>query len=81
MRCKACDKNLSDFEATRKVKTSGEYVDLCNKCFFPIADNIEVLERFDLANQNEFEDNECDVSDTNHVLDVENLAVIDTETI
>jgi len=31
MRCVACNKNLNDFEATRK--TDQGYVDLCNKCF------------------------------------------------
>lgn len=34
--CVACDKNLTDFEATRKLSNGeGEfsYPDLCNKCF------------------------------------------------
>ena len=31
-RCLACDKNLSDFESTRKYE-HGEYIDLCGKCF------------------------------------------------
>ena len=33
MRCCACNKNLSDFESTRKSITTGEYLDLCNGCF------------------------------------------------
>ena len=33
MRCCACNKNLSDFESTRKSIVTGEYVDLCNGCF------------------------------------------------
>lgn len=33
MRCKACDKNLTDFEATRKYSSTGEFVDLCNGCY------------------------------------------------
>ena len=28
MRCRACDKNLSDFESTRKHHESGEFIDL-----------------------------------------------------
>ena len=31
MRCQACNKNLNDYEATRKTEEG--YVDLCNKCF------------------------------------------------
>lgn len=53
MRCLSCNKNLNDFESTRKYE-SGEFVDLCNGCFNS-ADmrDIPVLERDDLA---EYED-------------------------
>ena len=33
MRCIACNKNLSDFESTRKSTVTGEYIDLCNGCY------------------------------------------------
>jgi len=33
MRCCACNKNLSDFESTRKSTITGEYLDLCNGCY------------------------------------------------
>lgn len=33
MRCIACDKNLTDFESTRKNHKTGEFLDLCNICF------------------------------------------------
>lgn len=32
MRCYACDKELSDFEATRKSAQTGQYLDLCDSC-------------------------------------------------
>lgn len=32
MRCECCDRNLNDFESTRKSKVSGEYLNMCNKC-------------------------------------------------
>lgn len=32
MRCFACNKNLNDFESTRK-DANGDYIDACNKCF------------------------------------------------
>lgn len=48
MRCKACNKELSDFESTRKGFESGEYIDLCNECFSTVADDFAVTERVDL---------------------------------
>ena len=44
MRCIACDKNLSDFESTRKNETTGEYEDLCNECYSSIQNNISESE-------------------------------------
>lgn len=32
MRCIACNEILSDFEATRKHKTTHKYLDMCGKC-------------------------------------------------
>lgn len=32
MRCISCDEALSDYEATRKHKVTGKYLDLCNSC-------------------------------------------------
>ena len=49
MHCLACDVILNDFEATRKSESTGEYIDLCNKCFGTIADDIDVNERMDLS--------------------------------
>lgn len=48
MRCKACDCIMTDFEATRKAKESGQYVDLCDRCFEHIKGEFEVTERQDL---------------------------------
>ena len=50
MRCYACNKNLSDFESTRKY-SSGEYVDMCNDCWYNsqmYMDNNHVIERDEL---------------------------------
>jgi hypothetical protein len=33
MRCRACDIELTDKEATRKCPGSGEFLDLCNNCY------------------------------------------------
>lgn len=37
MKCCCCDRLLNDFESTRKSKTTGEYMDMCNKCYTTIA--------------------------------------------
>ena len=48
MRCRCCDKKLSDFEATRKHITTGEYLDMCNKCYGTIDKQVLSFERYDL---------------------------------
>ena len=32
MRCRACNRELSDYESTRKNPDTGEYEDICNQC-------------------------------------------------
>lgn len=51
MRCIACDKNLNDFESTRK-DLHGEYLDMCNECYGDIKEDVLSIEREDL---NKFE--------------------------
>jgi len=33
MRCLSCNNALNDYECSRKSFVTGEYMDLCNKCF------------------------------------------------
>lgn len=40
MRCKACNKNLSDAESTRKSVVTGDYLDLCDHCLETIEDDV-----------------------------------------
>ena len=51
MRCVACNKNLSDFESTRKSAETGEYLDMCNECFFYTEDDIATIDRDDLRSE------------------------------
>ena len=44
MRCLACDRKLTDYESTRKYASSGTFVDLCNRCFSEISDDVPDLE-------------------------------------
>ena len=46
MRCYSCDRALNDFESTRKSVTTGEYMDLCNKCFKDV--DVATFDREDL---------------------------------
>ena len=43
MKCLSCDSILTDEEATRRVKSSGEFLDLCNLCYFPIHNEVELV--------------------------------------
>lgn len=38
MRCLACNTELTNQEVRRRGKATGEYFDLCNHCYEPIAD-------------------------------------------
>lgn len=59
MRCIACNRVLTDYEATRKAVVTGEYLDMCNHCFSTIEDDVMVEERDDLrsyGDENEIEE-------------------------
>jgi hypothetical protein len=53
MRCQCCDKNLNDYESTRKSVSTGEYLDMCNKCYSTISDDLLSEVRYDLYDGNE----------------------------
>ena len=48
MRCTCCDRLLNDFESTRKSRTTGEYLDMCNKCFGTVQQDLKTDIRNDL---------------------------------
>lgn len=56
MRCKACDKLLSDYEATRKSSVTGEFIDMCNACYKEIKDDVQVVENTDLISLQDYID-------------------------
>jgi hypothetical protein len=55
MRCYCCNKALSDYEATRKSVTTGNFLDMCNKCYGTISGDVLALERTDLKHDDEDE--------------------------
>lgn len=55
MRCQCCDRNLNDYESTRKHAETGDYLDICNTCLNDIP-NIPVEVRNDLSPFDETEE-------------------------
>jgi hypothetical protein len=50
MRCLACNKILTDYEATRRFDQSKQFVDLCNHCFYSgVSEDLNTIEREDLG--------------------------------
>jgi len=56
MRCYCCNKALSDYEATRKSVSTGNFLDMCNKCYGSVSGDILALERTDLRHEDEEEE-------------------------
>lgn len=44
MHCYCCDTELTDLEASRKSKTTGQYLDTCDDCFSEISDDFIDME-------------------------------------
>jgi hypothetical protein len=53
MRCYCCNKALSDYEATRKSVSTGDFLDMCNKCYGSISSEVLAIERTDLRHEDE----------------------------
>lgn len=68
MRCKACDKIMSNYELTKKFEGSGEFVDLCNECSRFLSDDeltaIGNLDYADLYDLEEIKDVEYESLDS-----------------
>ena len=56
MRCQACDKNLNDWESTKKNEVTGKYEDLCSKCLNVVIQDVEQSKYdHDILNQQTYE--------------------------
>ncbi len=55
MHCVACDRLLSEFEATRKNAMTMDYIDLCKVCFEDVKGLYPVIERKDLVTQSDLD--------------------------
>ena len=63
MRCLSCNEILTDFESTRKSVSTNQYIDMCNRCYFTISDDVAALERADLAHDDDDLSQESDTED------------------
>ena len=55
MHCSACDRLLTDFEATRKNAINHQFVDLCKVCFEDVKGLFPVIERKDLITESDLD--------------------------
>ena len=55
MHCVACNKLLTDFEATRRNAITKDFVDLCKVCFEDVKGLFPVIERKDLVTQSDLD--------------------------
>lgn len=57
MRCLSCDKRLNGRESTRKYASSGTFIDLCDRCFSHVSEEIaDVADGYDpTLDEGEFE--------------------------
>jgi hypothetical protein len=51
MRCQCCNVILTPFEATIKKVSDNSFLDMCEKCFSYVADEVKVLTREDLREE------------------------------
>jgi len=55
MHCTACDKLLTDYEATRKDAHTFKFIDLCKTCFEDIKPFVAVIDRKDLITEQDLD--------------------------
>lgn len=55
-RCVSCDRNLNDMESTRRVASTGLFLDMCNKCYADIATEVPTISRADLNPTEDWEE-------------------------
>jgi hypothetical protein len=75
MHCIACDRLLSEFEATRKNALTMDYIDLCKVCFEDVKGLFPVIERKDLVTESDLDPSVSDCEqDISGSVDVESTS-------
>lgn len=75
MRCLSCDRRLNDRESTRKYSSSGTFIDLCNRCFAYIADEVPSVDEdgfdpLEFIEEDSDEEGGTNWQDTTHFLPI-----------
>ena len=73
MHCTACDKLLTDYEATRKDAHTFKFIDLCKTCFEDIKPFVAVIDRKDLITEQDLDTIDDDMDTTDSLEDVDAL--------
>jgi hypothetical protein len=80
MHCTACDKLLTDYEATRKDAHTFKFIDLCKTCFEDIKPFVAVIDRKDLITEQDLDtiDDDLDTGDSLEDIDALYSYVVDS---
>ena len=73
MRCEACNKLLTDYEATRKDAHTFKFIDLCKVCFEDIKPFVAVIDRKDLITEQDLDTIDDDMDTDSSLEDVDAL--------
>lgn len=69
MHCRACDKLLTEYQATLKNAVTGQYMDLCKVCLEDIKPFVKLIDRKDLITEADLDDEPEDDLDTDFPLE------------
>lgn len=69
MHCRACDKLLTEYQATLKNAVTGQYMDLCKVCLEDIKPFVRLIDRKDLITEADLDDEPEDDLDTDFSLE------------
>jgi len=72
MHCVACDRLLSEYEATLKHGVTFEFLDTCKACLKPLKGLFPIIERKDLMTEDDMDDVE-DLDDLDSKVDSEDI--------
>ena len=77
MHCRACDRLLTEYQATLKNAVTGQYMDLCKVCLEDIKPFVRLIDRKDLITEADLdtEPQEDDDLDTRVSLEAEDIYI------
>lgn len=75
MRCAACNRLLTDYEATRRHAVTNEFLDLCQQCFVAVTDvtPLHVRDRKDLLVEEDVTQELLDIDNDSQICYNENF--------